>query len=292
MEWFEVEITAASILSEAISNHLFELGALGISEEGTENSPILSAYFENSHSEKVRQSLVTFCDSLVELFPGEKKPEIRFRNIRDTGWSEKYKEFYKAQKLSHDFFLLPAWDKTSKVPSEMIPIRMEPGQAFGTGLHPSTRLSLRLIEYVFEKSFEPQKLRVIDVGTGTGILAIAAQKLGAKQVWGTDIDPVAVETAKENIKINECPKILISTSSLSEFKEPFDLVISNILLEAHVQLATEYHRLTKPGGFLIVSGLLGNQRRQTIELLEAQGFGVIVSEAFQEWAAFLFARKG
>lgn len=292
MEWFEIEIELSPAVVDAISQFLFDQGALGVTELGTEKVPLLKAYFESEATDRVKKSLEIYCKELETIFPTEKKVVVRYGNIKDFGWGEKYKEFYKAQKLSHEFFLLPEWDKTTKVPASMIPIRMEPGQAFGTGLHPSTRLCLRLIEYVFEKSFRPETIKAIDIGTGSGILAIAVQKLGASEVVGTDIDPVAIETAKENVVLNGCKPMNLSTQPTSDFKKPYDLVIANILLETHLQLATEYKRLTKAGGFLIVSGLLGQQRNETVELLENNGFGLIVSEAFQEWAAFLFARRG
>src|SRR5262249_1404863 len=147
-----------------------------------------------------------------------------------------------------------------------------PGRAFGTGLHQSTRLALWLMEeYLAENpaSFH----RVLDVGTGSGILAMAARKLGAKEVFGTDIDPEAIEVALENAIPNNVTDIHYSTKSLESFPErEFQLVISNILLRTHVELLTGYSRLVQYGGVLILSGLLTDQVLSIESQLRAQGF--------------------
>lgn len=291
MEWTAIIIKTTPGLVDALTNHLFELGAEGVTESGTTAEPELESYFKSAELSKVLPLLEQYAKSLREIFPNEPAVQITTRPVKDEKWADKYKEFYTAQKLSKTFFLRPAWDTTTSIPENMIPIVMDPGQAFGTGLHPSTRLSILLIERAFGLFADAAKVSCLDVGTGTGILAIVANKLGAQDIHATDIDSDAVFAAKENCILNGCPAIKVSDKPLDKFTQQFDLVISNILLEAHKALAKDYLRILAPGGQLILSGLLGHQKELLQEIMQPLGFELQVQESMQEWAAFLYTVK-
>lgn len=288
IEWIEVRLDVEEALRDAVSNRLFEIGAQGVSEIKDKGVDLYQAFFPKEEEKKVRTELNTYQESLAKLFPEKKKISFQILEVPEDNWSEKYKEFYKAQKLTNLFFLKPAWDKETQVPQGMIPIVMDPGQAFGTGLHPSTRMCIHMIEQSVGVFRFPEKLRVIDVGTGTGILAMVAKHMGVGHIEAIDNDADAVKTAKENIALNKCDGILVSDKPFGSYQEKFDIIVSNILLETHRLLAKDYARLLKDGGELILSGLLGYQKGELESLMLPLGFVPIGSCHFQEWGAYRF----
>jgi len=290
MGWFELILSVPEPLRESVVNRLFELGAEGVKEEDSLTPPRVTGFFQETQRSHVSVEMGPYLDSLSDLFPGLPRVRMEFRELAQENWSDRYKEFYKAQKLTSLFFLKPAWDKNTEVPSHMIPIVLEPGQAFGTGLHATTRLCISLIQVAVELYARPAMIRLLDVGTGTGILAIVAAKLHVGQVIGIDNDPIATEAARENIILNEVPQIEISDLLLDKISGPFDVIVSNILLETHRELVAHYARLIKPGGQLILSGVLGNQKRQLVDAMKAYGLVEEFSDTLQEWAAVSFSR--
>ena len=224
MEWFEIRVlTELPIpLKEVVTHQWFELGALGVDEsEIIKGKPRFSAYFEIGNKEKVIQDWVIFLSSL----DSPRKIEWQSVPVLQENWAEKYREFYRAQKLSHSFFLKPAWDEITAAPSDLITIRMDPGQAFGTGLHATTRLTLQLFERALGYYLDASQLSLLDVGTGTGILAIAAAKLGVGKITAVDIDEIAVETAAENFEINQVKGVALSGTPIQNIKEKFDIIL-------------------------------------------------------------------
>lgn len=291
--WFEIKLVVPGALEEAITNRLFELGAEGVNQQLTpDTEPVLSGFFAESVQAAALTQLREYLASLAALFPQEKPVRLECQAVDNQDWAERYKEFYRPQPLGHCFYLAPAWEKNASIPDGRIPIIMEPGQAFGTGLHASTQLCISLIERVIKQQPHLTKLTLMDVGTGTGILAIAAYKLGIPQVSAIDNDPIAVETAQENIALNHCTAIQVSSQPLSAFREPFDIVVSNILLETHKELIGEYARLVKSGGQLILSGLLTPQKEEMDHCFSDRGFTLELSESWQEWLALMYIRQG
>lgn len=291
MQWFEINLDVPESLKDSVVNRLFELGAEGVTEtEGTQPG-VIRAFFEEKHRSTVNVELEQFLQSVSEIFPELPKVQPQYLAVENDNWADRYKQFYVPQKLTRLFFLKPAWDTGVEVPEGMVPILMEPGQAFGTGLHPSTRLCMRLLETAIDRYPVSSKVRAIDVGTGTGILAIVAAKLGVRDLAAIDNDPVAVETAKENFEKNGCPDIDLSEKPLSAFREPFDIIISNILLETHKELLPDYQRLVAPGGQLLLSGLLAHQKAELVELFKPHGFVLEATETLQEWMALAMVRR-
>lgn len=284
--WLEIQVEVSEPLKEPVINRLFELGAEGVNE----SDDSVRAYFEEKKRTEVTTQMGTFLDSLAEMHPTLPRPRLLVLSVENQNWADRYKEFYYAQKLTHTFFLRPAWDTTTPIPDGMIPITMDPGQAFGTGLHPSTTLSLKLLEHTLNEESSPGALKLLDVGTGTGILAIGAAKLGVGDITAIDIDPIAVATAEENARVNGCPSIKISSAPLAEMTGPYAIILSNILLETHRALAPEYHRLLRPAGHIVLSGLLAPQRDEIEEIMQRQGFTLEGTESSQEWMAFVFRK--
>jgi|LakMenEpi03Aug12_release.lakeMendotaPanAssembly.Ray.scaffolds.fasta_scaffold339315_1 ribosomal protein L11 methyltransferase len=290
MEWFQIKVFVDDeAIKEAVSSRFFDLGAEGVSETVDKGiSQGISACFPVEKETELKREVVLFFEGLKEVFPNLSDLKWEFSRLAKDNWAEKYKEFYKAQKLTDRFFLKPKWDEQTVVPQEMFPIILDPGQAFGTGLHQSTRLSMKFIEEV--ASFFPalNQTKLLDVGTGTGILAIVASKLGFGQITAIDNDSDAVRVAQENLEFNGCSQVKISGTDLSEIAPAFDVVVSNILLETHFLLAPNYKRLLAPGGHLILAGLLGGQLPELERALKPLGFVLQQKCHLQEWAAYCF----
>lgn len=286
MAWYELKILVSEPIKDAVSNRLFELGAGAVNE--TDSPLSVQGFFTDEQRTAVARDLETYFDSLVSLFPSIPRARLECRQIEKEDWADEYKRYYRAQKMTHLFFLKPAWDRETKVPEEMIPIVMEPGQAFGTGLHPSTCMAMRLMEWAIALYPDPALIHLLDVGTGSGILSIAAAKLGLTHIGALDIDAHAVTTAEENFQRNACQGIDLRGCELAQWTEPVDVLVSNILLETHKLLADDYRRLVKPGGQLILSGLLTHQRGELPPLFERRGFVKEREGSLQEWAAVAY----
>lgn len=279
--WSELKIESPLSLSEVVAAGLWEVGCAGITEGNpTDKWQSLTASFENLDGDG-RALVEQTCREIFQRADAP-DPTLNWREVPNENWKETHRRFYPPQPLSAKFYLVPAWQAGElEVPAGFLPIVMEPGRAFGTGLHQSTRLALWLMEeYLAEKP----GLGVIDVGTGSGILALAAKKLGETKVEGTDNDPEAIEVAIENAELNQTPDIRFSVDTLETFPEAsFGMVVANILLRTHLELMAGYRRVLKPGGVLILSGLLVEQRQVLEPELHKMGFARNKSKIIDEW---------
>jgi len=178
--------------------------------------------------------------------------------INDGDWAERWKDYWQPQAYAEGLWVCPSW---CEVPASAVHVvQIDPGQAFGTGTHESTTLCMN---WLARAALNDR--RVIDYGTGSGVLAIAAMKLGAQHVSAVDIDPAAVRVARQNAALNDCAgQIMIGTpDALSG--SPVDLLIANILLEPLLNLAGSFFELLKPGGQIVLAGLLAEQVEQLVE---------------------------
>ena len=206
--------------------------------------------------------------------------EVTVRFVAEEDWATAWKQYFKPQKIGARFVVKPTWEEYDAAPGDLI-IQIDPGMAFGTGLHATTRLCLRGLEArVFPGA------SVADVGTGSGILAIGAALLGAGRVVGVDNDPLAVRIAAENIAVNGVGETVSATEASEPPPSAFDIVVANILAHVIIALAAELFRATKPGGVLITSGILaGDSARQVAARLVAAGFETPEIAEEGEWAS-------
>ncbi|MDO5021811.1 MAG: 50S ribosomal protein L11 methyltransferase [Eubacteriales bacterium] len=208
--------------------------------------------------------------------------EVKLKVVVDDDWKDKWKEDFKTLHIGKRFVIKPSWENYTAQNDEIV-IEIDPGLAFGTGLHETTAMCLTLIE---------EKLKggsLLDIGTGSGILSIAAAKLGATNVLGIDRDNLAVEAAENNIKINNVEdKVKISMGDLAKgINTRFDLVVSNILAEAIVQLIPSLSGLLNKNGFFIASGIVRDKEGIVIESLEQHGFMVEKIMHKADWTAIV-----
>ena len=220
--------------------------------------------------------------------------EIRYetRTVDENDWATAWKQYFKPVRISDRLTIKPTWeDYTPESPDEKI-IELDPGMAFGTGTHPTTTLCLRTLEKVIQGGEE-----IIDVGTGSGILAIGAVHLGAKHVLALDLDPVAVTSAMENVELNKMQqKITVKESDLLSVlgsqdpalgvKLPVQIIVANILAEIILLFVDDVYNALESGGIYIVSGIWKNKEQVVHDALVASGFEVRAIEREEDWLAF------
>lgn len=213
--------------------------------------------------------------------------QITQQVVADTDWSESWKQYYHVVHVTRNLTIVPKWlDYTPVLPDEQT-IILDPGLSFGTGTHITTQLALLLIEKALRA-----RQRVLDVGTGSGILSIAAEKLGADQVIATDIDEQAMTAAKENIGLNNSSKIaLVQSDLLNDVSGQFDLIVANILTEVLLPLTEQLAEHLAATGRVIMSGIDQDQLPKLEEALRLHGFSITIRVQQERWVALLIERQ-
>ncbi|WP_309721088.1 50S ribosomal protein L11 methyltransferase [Armatimonas sp.] len=268
MRWAEIEIAAVGDDQELYSTLLTEVaGCQGFSADSNTVKGYLPV------DERLEGSLLA-----LRTAAGR---DVTIRFVQEEDWANAWKQYFKPQRIGERIVVKPSWEAFSPKPDDLV-VEMDPGMAFGTGLHATTRLCLRALEQ-HVKGGET----IADVGTGSGILAIAAILLGAKSAICTDIDPLAVRIAWENIERNK----MIGTVEAVEATLPppgqFDIVVANILPDVILGMADELIAATKPGGLLIVSGIIESRTEDVNAGLMGHGLKILAVETEGEWVGIL-----
>ncbi len=210
--------------------------------------------------------------------------EISVEGMREEDWAESWKQYYKPVHLGK-ITVVPAWEKYKPSPEEVV-IRMDPGMAFGTGTHETTRLVLRLMQNEILGGE-----RVLDMGTGSGILSIAAVKLGAASAAAYDIDPVAVKVARENARDGGCDNITVGVSDLLRGVDlsggKYDICLANIVADIILRMLPDIHNYVKKDGKIILSGIIAPRAEEIREALGKHGYTIIKEENEHDWLAML-----
>ncbi|HUL29002.1 MAG TPA: 50S ribosomal protein L11 methyltransferase [Thermodesulfobacteriota bacterium] len=288
--WLVVELSVPQEFREAVSNFLIEQGATGIEEiEDDLKWERLKTYFPQDGEEKrIFYALRRFLRSLKQLAPEIPRIKIKTASLPDQDWGENWKRFFKPVQVTARFVVKPPWARV-RLKKGQISIDITPGMAFGTGTHATTLLSIRALE----ESLKEKGLSVLDVGTGSGILSIVAAKLGAKEVWGIDIDAVAVENAEENIEKNQVSAVVkVRRGSIGDLHKRFDVVVANIDLKSLRRLRKPVLNHLKQRGFLILSGILKQDKeRVRLHYLETGLLRWISTSQEGEWICLIFKKK-
>lgn len=253
------------------------------------NELAVTAYFPKNTYSARREIIIK--ERFEELF-GDRDDlvyNISFYDLADEDYVDNWKKYVFTTKISERFVVKPTWRDYEKNSDELV-IELDPGRAFGTGTHPTTYLCIRLMEKYIENSHT-----VIDVGTGSGILMVAANKLGAKEIWGVDIDPDACEVAKENLILNgitdENTKVLVGNLLNVVENKTFDVVVANILADVILMLLKDISKVIKEDGILILSGIIEDKKNLVINACEKEGLELVEVQEDKEWVALSLKMK-
>ena len=318
-DWLEVSLTVNGELAEAVADVFARYAFSGVMMEqgvkytddedaGTPTGPItVRAYLEvNDQLEEKQHKLE---ESLYYLGRIQPLPDPVYRQIADENWMEAWKQHYRPIRIGQRLIILPAWMDSADL--NRIAIKIDPGMAFGTGTHPTTQLCLDLMEKSIEtlkalakpqaelESAETFRVfDVIDVGCGSGILSIAAIKLGARSALGVDIDPGSIKNARENAETNQIgDELALEVGSVKEILEgrfafrKARLVLANILAPVIVRLFdVGLADLIEEGGTIILSGILQEQVQSVVEAGQARGLNVNERRQLGDWVALSMSR--
>lgn len=316
MNWLEVSLTVNGELAEAVADVLARFAYSGVMMEqgvkyndeedaGTPTGPItVRAYLEmNDQIEETRQKLE---ESLYYLGRIQPLPAASYKQIADQNWMEAWKQHYRPILIGARLVILPAW-LDSPDPNR-VAIKIDPGMAFGTGTHPTTQLCLELMEKWVEQ--RPQTIdhrpssvvhgpwSVIDIGCGSGILSIAAIKLGATSALGVDIDAESIVNARENADTNGVgAELILAVGSVQEIREgkfafcKAQLVVANILAPVIIRLfEAGLAELMEAEGAILLSGILQEQAQNVIEAAQAKGLRLNERMQMGDWVALRMSR--
>ena len=214
--------------------------------------------------------------------------EITVSGVNEEDWANSWKDYYKPIKIGDKIVIVPAWEKYEEKEGEII-VRMDPGMAFGTGTHETTRLVIKLLE-----KYIKQGMRVADVGCGSGILAICASKLGAAECKAYDIDPVAVKVANENIKDSGQSNITCEVSDLLyqvDKSYPYDVICANIVADIIIRMIPDVGVLMNEKSVILASGIIVERSQDVISAFEEHGFKIVERIDENGWCALAVSKK-
>ncbi len=314
MKWIEISIKTTTEAVEAVANILYDAGVSGVAIEDPNDfllleqnnkdwdyvdeallSPdfaegaLVKAYLPASADlvdkiELIKESVAYLPEYGLNIGLGE----VTTIEVSEEDWSTSWKQYYKPIKIGKNILVKPTWEDYQQQADELI-IEMDPGMAFGTGTHETTMMCvMELEERVKENS------TVFDIGCGSGILAIAAAKVGAKEVVAIDLDLVAVEVAKKNVVENhvEATVEVVHGDLMDKLSAKADVVVANIIADIIIRLAKDIKQFLKDDGVFISSGIIIDKVEQVKESLEENGLEIVKVNKMGEWAAIVSKIKG
>jgi ribosomal protein L11 methyltransferase len=309
MKWMEIQVITSQEAEEAVTAILYDLGANGVVIKNPNDIKELTQtgewdYFEPyllEESDEVKISAyfpitdditdkINFLKERVyELKSfginiGDVKVEIS--EIDEKNWEDSWKKYYKPLKVGKRIVVRPIWEEYHPKEGEIV-IDLDPGMAFGTGTHETTKMCLEFLEDIVKPG-----VVVFDVGCGSGILSIAAAKLGASRVYGADVDEMAVKIAKENVKLNELENVEIFQSDLlKNFRGKADIIVANIIADAIIKLIPDVSFHLEKEGLFLASGII-KDRFEEVKKIATEFFEIIEVKEEKEWLSILMKEKG
>jgi ribosomal protein L11 methyltransferase len=301
MRWIEAkvifEFQDTQLATDLISNLFYDLGLQGVvvetpeiesSEDWGDDAVIpehwaVIGYFPDDAQSKKRLEIIEKNLEKLETLNGIISHTV-FAGIDEADWAETWKAFFQTEKITTNIVVKPTWKDYSRKGDEIV-LEIDPGMAFGTGTHPTTCMCITMIEKHLKRSGS-----FLDVGTGSGILMVAAAKLGASKVWGTDNDDIAVDVAWQNLmqnRISETTFKILTTHLVDTVTERFDLVAANLTTTAVLTLLDDIQRVLTPNGLLICSGILEGDKKKVSEEMAEVSFEVIEVLIKEGWVSFV-----
>jgi len=305
-DWIEVTVLTSSEATEAVAGFLYNCDVEGVSIEDVadvefkkenlgfadfinesvltiEEGAMVKGYFKDSENfmntlNYIKESV----DKLGEFGFDKGEGIVTYHKVNEDDWANNWKQYYKPTKVGEHIVVKPTWEDYEEKPGEVV-VELDPGMAFGTGTHETTRMCIKALEKKVKKD-----TTVFDIGTGSGILSIAAAKLGAKHVVGVDLDPVAVESAKKNLEFNKVNNIEILYGDLMEVVEgKANIVVANILADIIMFLSEGVRAFIEDEGYFIASGILNTQRDKVADKLKALDFKIEEVMEDGEWICII-----
>jgi len=304
-EWIQLSYEVPDTMVDTVAEFLIELTSTGVgidnrtldtfSLDSLEETPTktVTAYFQSDDclDEKIRD-IKAFLIENGPNFPGFIYQDPTITRITDQDWSTSWKEHFKPLRVGKHLVVKPTWEDFPAGPEDIL-LDIDPGMAFGTGTHPTTMLCLTVLEKLLSGLLSEEKmLTALDVGTGSGILTIAAAKLGIAHITAVDIDPEAVKIAQENCLLNGVnDRVTVSDTPLALINGCFDIVLANILAEDLVRMAPDLVARLNPGGLLILSGILIEKETLVIDGYANSVMTLTEVSREGEWSCLVLQRK-
>ena len=287
--WLEIAIETAPELRDPLSAFFFDLGATGLVWEDFGNRT-LKAYLPLEESpEDIQNRISTYLNHLTLIHPHLPPPRFKLTKVENQDWQRNWRRFFGPVRISSKLLILPVWEEVPPDAEETHVIRIDPGPAFGTGQHATTKMCLQAIE-----SLGPHESQtLLDVGTGSGILAIYGAQLEFREIEAIDVDPEAVRWAERNIGLNGAANaITLSGTGIEEIQGRFSLVCANLILSELLRLMPAFSRLVETDGHLVVSGILREQVERIQEAQSLAGFFTAHILYEDEWACMILGKSG
>jgi ribosomal protein L11 methyltransferase len=273
VKYYEFTITVPDESREAVTNRLSEIGSVGTFEREEK----IIAYFEDSGQiDRICEELAGFKDALSSA---GLDPSLSFDFVLlpEQDWTETWKETFTPIDVANNFTVIPSWVEHE---TARIPIIIDPGMVFGTGHHASTQICLTLIEKYAAKV---SRGTFLDIGTGSGILAIGAARLGFRKVVAVDTDPLAVDNAQRNAELNGLEKMTVLKGDVTAAEGQFDLITANLISNVLITIAREIVSRMSPGSIAILSGMLPGQEDAVLETYQRARLDMIEKVAAGNW---------
>lgn len=303
--WVELSCTVPAELADIVAEFLTSLSGNGVcvenlnvdafshSEIPESATTTIRAYFPASEDSTARLAEVReYLDQLSQRTPGCVIPPPGLSSVSTEDWSSSWKVNFKPLRVGRRLLIVPSWEEVLPQTEDIV-LHLDPGMAFGTGGHETTRLCLELLEQIMDDMPLMLSPSVLDLGTGSGILAMAAVQLGAGRVCAVDIDPDAVRVARENLAANGlADQVECSTTPLESMTGSFDIILANILAEELVRLAPFLAERLAPGGSLVLSGILAEKERMVRAGFASRSMEYLDTLRAGEWVALHYRKDG
>jgi ribosomal protein L11 methyltransferase len=286
VSWLQLSFKAPAPALDAIANFLIERGSPGVVLARNE----VRAFFVRSpRTATLKREIHRFLRDLRKIYPGFGGHPLHWTLLKEKNWASSWRRFFSPHKVGRLLWITPPWVAPPESRRRHV-ITIEPGMAFGTGTHATTRGCLEFVEQL-ATGFNGGELTALDVGTGSGILAIALAKLGAASVVALDNDPTALKVARGNVRVNRVErKIRLASCPVENLQESFDLVVANLTAETILDLAAPLAERVAAGGHLVLSGILRHKAGQVARRFAPVPFRLARRNRSKEWVTLLLQK--
>ncbi len=278
MGYYEFKIKMDEFVKDAVINLLMESNSNGVIEE----DDVLISYFDDIYGiERIKNIMDSIKENIRKNIPGH-EIDYEYMYISERDWNETWKKRFVPLHAGERLVVIPPW---ARCPDGMIPVIIDPGMAFGTGHHETTMRCLTLIER-YASGVES----MLDIGTGTGILAIAGSKLGVRNITAIDIDPLAIIAVERNTKLNGIENIRIIHGSIDDVSGEFSMIVANLLFNTLIEIRNKIIMRLKDHGILILSGILEEQNEELMKSYKSSHLELIESCHDNKWVSTVFKK--